>query len=1214
MLLNDFSPRRAAPRLILALLAIAAILAFSILTSAQTTISTGSIQGTVTDPSGAVVSAAKVSIRNRGTNQTIATTTNSAGVYVSGALTPGAYVVRVEAAGFKTVELLVTVEVNTTASGNVRLALGQSSQVIEVQATQIAVNTEQATVQGVLTSQQIENLPINGRNFLDLAQLEPGVQIQDGGTFDPTKNGFSSVSFEGRFGRTARIEVDGVDISDETVGTTTQNLPIGAIQESALQQSSLDLSTELTSSGSVNVTTKSGTNSLHGDGFYYFRDQSLNAALPGASTSPFQRNQYGGSLGGPILKNKLFFFFDAERTKQDLIDPVVPGGVFAPLAGNFNSPFRETETIGKLDWQVGRFKMFYRFTFNQNKSVLPYIPNTFQPFANVDHARSHIVGADFNTGSFTHSIRVGYTKFENKITDAVTGSSIFDPAPGIELAIGGDPDCLTPGVDSFCSGPNYLAPQATMQSNRQIKYDASKLYKSHIFRFGAGYNHIHGGGYASFLALAPAVGSPSLPTGTTLSCVTAGNCPFPGGDGNPLNYPAVNVSLGNGQGYSTEWPAFGLPAGGEGPDDRLAWYIGDSWKIKPNFTVTAGLRYVRDTGRTDSDIGHIAALDQFNNQFYSGLGNRVHQPNLNFAPQLGIAWDPHSNGKTVIRAGAGLFYENSIWNNNLFDRPGRLPQGLFLGYQTACSEGTGSYSFCGQPIGTVASQIVAAQKQYQAQTLATGPASNAVYIGNALSDTGWGTGAQMFAPDYVTPRSLQMNIGIQHEIRPGTVFTVDYVRNVATHNLLTVDTNHVGDARWPNIQAAQNAISQTNAAFGCGYGYDPNSIQCAINAGALITDYAAVRYDPVTQNPLTGGLDSGYSSLFGYPAQLTCGPTACLTPATGAAFPGINANVGANQMLFPIGRSVYNGLQATLKTDVAHPLRGIRHLNMQVSYAFSRYVSTARDNDFINFSTDYANPTAKRYIGPNGLDRTHQISFGGFMELPAGFQMGLTSHFDSPLPSNVTLPVSGLPGGIFQTDVTGDGTGDGSLVSNDATGDLLPGSSVGSFGRDFGVNGLNKLINNFNTTMVGQPTPAGQQLINYGLFTLAQLQSLGAVMGGSTPTATSAYGGLQLAPQGAVGQAWLKTFDLSFSWRYKIKETVELQPGVSFFNLFNFSNFDGAAIPFSYILDGTPGSPNGTTSAIQHGGPGNFWRLGLGSGVNALGAPRAIEFTLKLKF
>jgi len=1160
---------------------------------AQTTISTGSIQGTITDPSGAVVSGAKVNIRNKATGGGLTTVTNSSGTYASGALIPGEYTIRVEAPGFKTVEIPVVVQVNTTSNGNAKLAVGESSQIVEVQGSEVAVNTEQATVEGVLTTEQIENLPINGRNFLDLAQLEPGVQIQDGGTFDPTKNGFSSVSFGGRFGRTARIEVDGVDISDETVGTTTQNLPIGAIQESALQQSSLDLSTELTSSGSVNVTTKSGTNGLHGEGFYYFRDQSLNAALPAHSTNPFQRNQYGGSLGGPIVKDKLFFFFDAERTKQDLIDPVIPGGVFASLAGNFTSPFRETETIGRADYQAGPFKIFYRFTFNQNKSVLPFIPNSFQPFANVDHARSHVVGADFSSGTFTHSIRFGYTKFQNKITDAVTGSSIFDPAPGIELAIGGDPFCITAGLDPFCSGVNFLAPQATVQSDHQVKYDGSKPYKNHIFRFGVGFNHLQGGGFAAFLGLAPAVGSPNLTAGTSLACVTANNCPFPGGNANPLNYPADSVILGNGQGFSSLFPAFGFPGGGLGPDNRFSWYVGDSWKVKPNFTLTAGFRYVRDTGRTDSDIGPIAALNQFNNQFYSGLGNRVNQPNHNFAPQLGFAWDPHSNGKTVIRAGIGLFYENSIWNNNLFDRPARLQKGLFLGFSSACP----GAAFCGQPIGTVVPQIIAAQQQFQAATLAAGPASNGGFIGTALSDTSRGTGTNLFAPDYLTPRSVQMNIGIQRDIRTGTVLTIDYLRNVATHNQLSVDTNHVGDARFFNLGNAQAAIAATLTKCGVG------TIDAAIvGCPGLHPGVGGGPPGPATIADFAGnGLDSGYALCSGFPCP-------------NAAFPGISTNVGANQMLFPIGRSVYNGLQASLRQNVRNPLPGVRQLNLQVSYAFSRYVSTARDNDFINFSQDNANPVASRFIGPNGLDRTHQISFGGFLDLPAGFQIGFASHFSSPLASNALLPVTGLAGGIFQTDVTGDGTGDGNAVSNGGTGDLLPGSGVGSFGRDFGPNGLNQRIANFNNTMVGQATPAGQVLINNGLFTLAQLQSLGGVMGGSTPTATAPFGPLTLAPSGAIGQAWLRVFDLSLSWGYKIKERVEIRPGISFFNLFNFSNFDGAAVPFSSILDGTPGSPNGTTGSIEHRGLGNSLRLGLGSGVNALGAPRAIEFQLKLKF
>jgi hypothetical protein len=735
----------------LSLLAIAILIAPNATLLAQTTISTGSIQGTVTDPTGAAVSGAKIKITQKSTDRVITTTTTSSGTYASGALIPGDYEVRVEAPGFKTTDEQVVVQVNTTASANVQLALGSSTQIVEVQGAEVVVNTEQATVQGVLTQTQIENLPINGRNFLDLAQLEPGVQIQDGGTFDPTKNGFSSVSFGGRFGRTARIEVDGVDISDETVGTTTQNLPIGAIQESSLQQSSLDLSTELTSSGSVNVTTKSGTNGLHGDAFYFFRDQNLNAALPGGSTNYFQRNQFGGSVGGPIIKDKVFFFIDAERTKQDLLDPVLPSGNFTGDTGSFTSPFRETETIEKLDWQTNHFKMFYRFTFDQNKSVLPFIPNSFQPFANVDHARSHIVGVDFNIGSLTNSVRVGYTKFQNGIADAVTGSSIFDPAPGIELAIGGDPFCLTPGVDPFCSGPNFLAPQATVQSDRQIKYDGSKPFKNHIFRFGAGFNHIQGGGFAKFLALAPAVGAPALQQGTDLPCVTAGNCPFAGGDANPLNYPASSVTFGNGQGFSSEKSSFGFPGGGLGPDNRFSWYFGDSWKIKPNITIDAGLRYVRDTGRTDSDLGHIAALDQFNNQFYSGLGDPVNQPDKNFAPQLGIAWDPRSNGKTVIRAGIGLFYENSIWNNLLFDRPARLQQGLFLGFEGACSGGSGSFSFCGQPIGSVAPQIIAAQQAYQAATLAAGPAANGSYIGNALADNAT-TSTNMLAPDYRSAR------------------------------------------------------------------------------------------------------------------------------------------------------------------------------------------------------------------------------------------------------------------------------------------------------------------------------------------------------------------------------------------------------------------------------------------------------------------------------
>ena len=647
------------------------------------------------------------------------------------------------------------------------------------------------------------------------------------------------------------------------------------------------------------------------------------------------------------------------------------------------------------------------------------------------------------------------------------------------------------------------------------------------------------------------------------------------------------MSLGNGQGYDSEIPAFGFPAGGSGPDNRISMYIGDAWKLRPNFTLTYGLRYVRDSGRTDSDLAAIPALEQFDNQYYSSLGNRVRQPNLNFAPQVGIAWDPSNKGKTVLRGGIGLFYENSIWNNIEFDRPARLQKGLFLADTTVCSNGLaqalslpsgGSVTptFCGQPIGSVASQISALQSQYQSSTLAAGPAFNPSFIGTQLADGLDATGTDLLAPNYVSPRSLQMNLGLQHELRPGMVLTADYLRNIETHTLIAIDTNHVGDARFFNLTNALAAINATYAA--CGNGVD--SIQTAITrcpglhptgGGATISDFAS------------NGLDSGYSLCGGFPCP-------------NATFPGINQNLGANQMLFPIGYAKNTAVQVSLKQHLEHPYPGIRNFDLQVSYQLERYIASATDNDFITIATDFNNP--QRYLGPNGLDRKHQISFGGTMDLPFHFRLGAIGHFYSPLPVTLTLSPTGNAGGIFVTDVTGDGTGDGSFASNGSSGDVLPGTNVGSFGHGVSTSNLNNVISNYNHTAAGQVTPAGQALITNNLFTLSQLQSLGGVQE-IIPT----------APFDEASMQWLRAFDVSLNWVYKFKERFQVQPGVSFFNVMNFSNFDGPANPLSGALSGTSGSLNGTSGEQPSSN-----RLGLGSGVFALGSPRALEFSLKLSF
>ncbi|HYA26259.1 MAG TPA: carboxypeptidase-like regulatory domain-containing protein, partial [Terriglobales bacterium] len=818
-----FTHRSRSRRLWGALL-ISTILLVPVATSAQSTTATGSIQGTITDASGAVVPGVAVTITSAATGQELHFVSSPAGTYNSGALLPGNYVLSADAKGFRPVSLPIRVEVGVVSAGNIRLQVGSERLVLSVESTAVTVNTEQATVQGVVTPEQIQELPTNGRNFLDLAQLEPGIQIQDGGDFHPTKTGFVGVSVGGRFGRTTRIELDGIDISDETVGTTTQNIPQSAIQEFQVSQSTLDLSTGITSSGAINVTTESGTNDFHGGGFYNFRSDDTAAKI--RTGVPFQRNQFGGRLGGPILSDKLFFFVDAERTKQDMVAPVVLSPPFNVLDGTFNAPFRETETIGRIDWQIHPdWRAFYRFSYDEDMVFATFLPDTFQPFRNRNHTQVHAVGLDFSSGEFTHSIRFGYTKFSNVISDATASSGAFDPLPQIELGIGGDPTCVQ-APNLFCSGPTILAPQEILQSNKQVKYDGSRIMGSHILRYGVGVNRILAGGFEALFKNAPGV----LSVFNSQTELAASFGPFPGGESNPLNYPATLAVIGNGQGSFSEIPAFGLPGGGRA-DTRLSAYFGDLWKLKPNFTLSYGLHYVRDTGRTDSDIAPIPCSElspllaptlpqpctgDLLDVFGTGLGRRVNQPNENFGPQLGITWDPWSNGKTVFRGGIGLFYENSIFNDLSFDRPAREPNGLFFGAARPCPSGfvempdgtvvttvnglNIASQVCNQPIGLVASDFVALQQQFVAATSAIGAAGvNRTFVGNTLAEGLDSTGNQLIAPNYRAPYSIQMNAGVQRELRRGTVVTADYVRNVGLHFLIGYDTNHVGDARFLNV-------------------------------------------------------------------------------------------------------------------------------------------------------------------------------------------------------------------------------------------------------------------------------------------------------------------------------------------------------------------------------------------------------------------------------
>jgi Carboxypeptidase regulatory-like domain len=1151
----------------------------------QETASTGKIEGSVTSKEGQKIAGARVVITNRASKQAIATTTNSEGAYITVELPPGDYTVRVDARGVESPVVPVTVQAGISAKADVR-----------VLPSVVEVNTERATIDGALRSEQIENLPFDGRNFLDFGLLEPGIQNQDGNTFDPSKSGTLSISIGSRNGREPRTQVDGMDISDETVGGQVSSVPASAIQEFRVTQSLPDLATDMASSGIVNIVTKSGTNDIHGEAFGFYRNGDIaSASLPGENNHDWAQQQFGGDLGGALIKDKLFWFVDGERNRRDLQNPVLAGFPFTARSTKISEPFRQVETTGRLDYLFSKTThAFYRFNYDQSSDVRPLGSGpSMQPVLSRTNTPAHSLGLDFTTGNYLHSFRFEYLKYRNVISDA--SSQVFLPGsalPNITINIGGGATNQCSSGSLFCSGPSYLAPQQTFQSDTQFRYDGSNTWRSrHQVNYGVSFNRILAGGFANLYSLAPTL-SDSSNVPLPLGVLTSNGDPT-----DPLNYPVEWAFIGNGQGFASEKSAFGLPGGGQ-QDNRFSAYLGDSWKVKPNLTVTYGVHWIRDSGRSDSDLAAVPQLDAWGTR----LGRKVRQPNANFAPRLGVAWDPYNSRRTSIRGGIGLYYNNSVFQNVMLDRSLRLQSGSFLSTPAVCiggapgqivwpsipgvvpggvvnANGTVSPTWCGQNIGAAESQAVAFQAAYQAAAAVA--TSNPNFIGNANAFAGPNqNGLSLLAPDYQTPRSVQMNFGIQHELRPGLVFNADFLRNVTTRNLLGIDVNHGGGVGTFNLVNAITDRDNAQVANNCPTG--AGQVGCMVSALG------------------TAGALAAYGNAgIGGPAQVTGG-----APCPFCAFPGFHPDLGVNVMNFPYGRSVFNAFDLSLKQQIVNFAPGIKHAYLQLAYSHSKYVSQSDDSGLASLAPDYFSPN--RFTGPSDLDRKNQFSMGGYFDLPRSVRLGLLGHFASPLPVTLRLQQNAGAAEVLVTDWTGDGS----------TGDIVEGSNVGSYMRSIEPSGLRQFIDNYNQTLAGTLTPAGSTLQTAGVFAPGDLAKMGAVL---QP--------LALTVQNPAGLSWVKTFDLRLTWQHTFMDRVTVEPSVGIFNLFNFANFDLPGYKQSGVLNYGAGSVSQPATALQPQGTvggastdasnpvtGRINRATLQSGMGAVGAPRALEWGLKIAF
>jgi hypothetical protein len=1067
---------------------------------------TGSIEGVVSDVHGAVVPEAKITVTQKARGRQFTTSSTSRGAYAISALEPGDYEVRFSAAGFKTAVLSVRVEVGKATSGNVTLEVGQITETVAVTANEeTAVDVNRNTVAGVISTRLIDNLPINGRNFLDLASLEPGIQAIDGGTFDPTKNGFTGLSVAGGEGRTTRIQVDGIDITDETVGTTVQNYSLDSLQEFQISQFTLDPSTSLSNTGAVNVATRSGNNDLHGSAFLFWRDDKF-AARVGPTDAPFDRQQGGFRLGGPLKRNRLFWFLNYERNNQDGSTSLSPPAPFSKFEGFAASPFDERLGTGRLDWNVtDRIHVFSRFTHNSNIGVTGFGGNDLAPFENQNNTNSTVVGIDVSLKRLTHSARYGHVDFANHIDPAKPAG-----IPDVPLFLSFD--------DTHVQfGPDFLAPQHTLQTNDEFRYDGGWTFGAHSLRYGADYNHITVNLFAAFVGQAPYVG--------TLTTLNEGGDPS-----DPLDYLPTYIIFGNGLGFFSDKSNHGYKFGGV-DNDRFAWYVSDSWKARRDLTINCGVRWEIDPGHVNDDLARPAILDTV----APGESRKVRLDKNNFAPTVGLAWDLGGKGSTVIRGGGGIYYETNIFNNVIFERASLLPNTIAPAFPFVFDapgfniltgpNGERIFDFSrisSRPLSQTASQILAAQAQLQALSSAAtadfpnGPISILPPGGTPGTQNSAGP---LFASEFSQPYSIQTNIGLQHRLSDNWLLQADYVRNRGVHTFLTRDYNRVGAADTLNRGRAREAIDGTLAQFGA------TSISQAIARGATIHDF------------VNNGLGSGF------------------------AFPGVNPDFGNLSMIGTQGLSTYNGLLVKLTGRTGRFARIFNSASFGVAYALSRFKATQSDQAFALTANN--NDCTTCLFGPVSVDRTHQLTVSTLVELPWGFRWNTINRVATAVP--VTLRLNAEVGGsgeVFFTDVDGDGRG----------GDVLPGTNLGSFGRKIkGVTQLNAAIKEFNSNVAGGLTPAARALVSAGLFTEAQLRQLGALV----PQVMEAP-----PDQVGIDSFLTSDFRISRVIRVKEDVQIEPSVDIfNVFNFANYDPPGGLAAalgPLSGTLSGQPGTVNGT--------------------------------------
>jgi hypothetical protein len=786
---------------------------------------TGTIAGTVTDPTGAIIPKATVTVTNKDTGASRVVQTGSEGTFSVAALPAGSYEVRVESANFAASVRTTDVATGSTTTLNVAMQVGTPKEIVDVQAAGTNIELESHTVQGVVTRQKIENLPLNGRNFLNLAQLEPGVLVTPA---NPAQfNAQFSVSVLGGPASHTAITVDGGNIRNPVEGGTGQNLSQEVVQEFQLSSTNFDLSTGITAYGAINIVTRSGGNDFHGTGYFYFRDHNM-AAYPSLKQNPitkdpfFARRQGGFSIGGPIKKDRAFFFFNFENTNQSGVYVVVPD---LPSVSKFSSltpaPYLGKQLSLRLDLHLtNKHTAFARYTHDGNRNSgpfgIPVPPSNF--VSNKNWSDQSILGVtSILKPNLVNDFRFSYVYWQNRNTPTpCTG----DPN-GACLGAGG-PEVFYLNSVNFALGNNFNSPQGRDLRRFPVSDNVSWQKGDHRVRFGGEWEHNSGTGYWGFFDPARAyLLSPEylLGVGIPLAAFPALGLPTTINSLDDLKkLPVVTFLLGIGD---RAQPAFKLE--NAKINDRFHLYVQDTWKITPKFALNYGVGWEHETNVLNYDLDKPALLTPLYGSDLSGPKKEY----KNFEPTLGFAWSVGKDSKTVIRAGAGIFYDTQLGWWRLGERAVIGASGRqFIGNAAVNNPATGlpltnaflqAFPFPYR-YGTFLAQLPTIRAQQEAKYPGTGTDPQIL-----LSKQANALGA-IYPRDFPTTQAQHFNIGVQHEFRGNLVLQADFVYRHTIHGTpggffgASVDYNHFNTVAGPIIPRCTTVAQANDARAQCSAG------------------------------------------------------------------------------------------------------------------------------------------------------------------------------------------------------------------------------------------------------------------------------------------------------------------------------------------------------------------------------------------------------------